>query len=107
MDIKQIKDELAKLKNELESRVSRTHKHIYQKDRPVSANFNEQVKEMENDGLVQALEAEGLEEIAMIDKALQRIDEGSYGRCQQCGAAINEARLLAVPYTDSCISCAS
>ncbi|MCG8415123.1 MAG: TraR/DksA family transcriptional regulator [Pseudomonadales bacterium] len=107
MDIKQFESELIQLKSELQSRVSRTHKHIYQKDQPVSANFNEQIKETENDGLVMALEAEGLEEIAQIDRALSRIQDGSFGQCQNCGKAIDEARLEAIPYTSNCIACAS
>lgn len=106
MDINQIKAELEELKLELQSRVSRTHKHIYLKDEPVSPNFNEQVKETENDGLVMALESEGLEEIAQIEQALKRIEAGVYGQCQHCGSQIDEARLQAVPATDSCIECA-
>ena len=107
MNIDQIKSRLLELKQELESRTSRTHKHIYQKEEPVSANFNEQVKEMENDELVRALETEGLEEIAQINKALQRIESGSYGQCQDCGEMIGEARLQALPYAEFCINCAS
>ena len=107
MDIERIKSELNEKKAELESRMERTHKHIFQKDEPVSANFNEQIKQTENDNLVMALEAEGIEEIAQIDKALHRIDEGNYSQCQHCGGEIGESRLLAIPYTDSCINCAT
>ena len=35
--------------------------------------------------------------IADIDQALQRIDEGTYGRCERCGKEIDERRLEAVP----------
>jgi RNA polymerase-binding protein DksA len=107
MDTKQIAAKLNELKAELEARVQRTHKHTYQKDEPVSAKFDEQVVETENDGLVMALEAEGKEELALIDKALQRIEEGSYGQCQRCGEEIDEARLQAVPYAALCIDCAN
>ncbi len=107
MDTEAIKSELNALKSELESRTSRTHKHIYEKEEPVSANFNEQVKQMENDELVRTLEAEGLEELALIERALKRIEQGSYGTCHSCGEAIDEARLKAIPYAESCIDCAS
>ena len=89
------------------SRLNRTHKHIYQKEELVSSNFNEQVKQTENDSLVMALEAEGLEEVAQIDRALQRIQDGSFGRCEICGENIEEARLQAIPYVANCINCAS
>jgi DnaK suppressor protein len=35
--------------------------------------------------------------IAEIDQALQRIDEGTYGKCERCGKEIDERRLEAVP----------
>ena len=79
---------------------------IYIKDEPVSANFNEQVKQTENDELVMALEAEGIEEIAQVNNALNRIEEGTYQSCAKCGEDISEERLEAIPYTDRCIDCA-
>lgn len=107
MDLQAAKSDLLIRKQEMQSRLERTHKHIYQKEEPVSANFNEQVKETENDQLVIALEAEGIEELALIDKALQRIDDDSYGSCVRCGESISEQRLQAISYADVCIRCAS
>jgi len=40
-----------------------------------------------------------------IEGALRRIEEGSYGICRDCGEPIAEARLTAIPWTRSCISC--
>lgn len=40
-----------------------------------------------------------------IDKALERIDDGSYGRCSNCGTEIADKRLEAVPWTRYCIDC--
>jgi DnaK suppressor protein len=37
--------------------------------------------------------------------ALARIDDGSYGRCQKCGAEIPEERLEAVPTATLCVAC--
>src|SRR5919199_3915236 len=44
-------------------------------------------------------------ELGQIEHALQRIVEGVYGRCEFCGGKIAEARLNALPYTNSCIDC--
>ena len=107
MDIDRIKNELMSRKVEVESRQKRTHKHIYGKEEPVSPNFSEQVKQTENDQLVMALEAEGIEEIVQINNALQRIEDELYLLCAHCGESIGEQRLLAIPYTDSCIKCAA
>jgi DnaK suppressor protein len=44
-------------------------------------------------------------ELGQIEHALQRIVEGVYGRCEFCGGKIAEARLNALPYTNTCIDC--
>lgn len=38
-----------------------------------------------------------------IDRALKRIDEGTYGTCEICGKPIEKARVKALPYVDLCI----
>ncbi len=43
--------------------------------------------------------------IRKIDKALQKIEEGSYGICEACGEEIEEKRLLARPEATLCIRC--
>ena len=40
-----------------------------------------------------------------IDAALQRIEDGTFGRCANCGRDIDEARLEAIPYAMKCIDC--
>jgi DnaK suppressor protein len=41
--------------------------------------------------------------LAKIDRALRRIDDGSYGTCERCGKPIEKARIKALPYVDLCI----
>jgi DnaK suppressor protein len=43
--------------------------------------------------------------LLMVDTALERIRQGSYGECISCGNEINAKRLQAVPWTRYCISC--
>jgi RNA polymerase-binding protein DksA len=38
-----------------------------------------------------------------ISKALKRIEEGTYGFCQECGKKISDKRLNAVPYAELCL----
>ncbi len=40
-----------------------------------------------------------------INKALQKIDEGTYGYCEACGEEIGERRLRARPVATLCIEC--
>jgi len=58
------------------------------------------------DGDIAVLEAERgvLEEI---QAALNRIDAGKFGICEECGSPIAEERLEAIPYVSRCIKCAA
>jgi len=42
-----------------------------------------------------------------IDGALERIEDGSFGQCEECGLKIPRARLEAIPYAALCVQCAS
>ncbi len=43
--------------------------------------------------------------LAAIDAALERIEAGTYGKCQTCGKTIGDDRLEAIPYATQCIEC--
>jgi len=43
--------------------------------------------------------------ISKIREALDRIDAGEFGECEECGDQIGEARLMARPVTTLCIEC--
>ena len=43
--------------------------------------------------------------LQMVEGALSRIREGSFGECISCGKEINAKRLEAVPWTRHCIEC--
>ena len=43
--------------------------------------------------------------LAQVEGALVRFDLGTYGRCEQCGAEIDPARLKALPYVTHCLHC--
>lgn len=45
------------------------------------------------------------EEILKIDEALERLREGTYGLCQECGESIDIERLELRPYTRFCVNC--
>jgi DnaK suppressor protein len=44
--------------------------------------------------------------LEMIEGALERIEEGTYGRCVGCDGVVPKTRLNAIPYTPVCIKCA-
>ncbi len=47
------------------------------------------------------------EQLREVRKALQRIDAGDYGKCQECGANITFERLKFKPETQFCVDCAN
>jgi len=40
-----------------------------------------------------------------IDRALAKVETGTFGICETCGQPIAEDRLLAIPYATQCIDC--
>jgi RNA polymerase-binding transcription factor DksA len=42
-------------------------------------------------------------ELADVERALRRLDDGSYGTCEACGSAIADERLEAMPATRFCV----
>ncbi|QEF96226.1 General stress protein 16O [Stieleria maiorica] len=59
----------------------------------VQAELNSQLLEVES------------RELAAIDAAIERLDEGTYGDCESCQKPIPLTRLRAVPYARECIGC--
>lgn len=51
---------------------------------------------MENDGVT----------LEQIESSLERIEEGTYGQCEECGVKIPKARLSTIPFATLCVRCA-
>ena len=45
--------------------------------------------------------------LEQIEAAIERIEDGSYDRCEECGGQIPKSRLDAIPYAAKCVRCAS
>jgi DnaK suppressor protein len=58
--------------------------------------------------LVQVAAHEQLQVVlADVHRALAKLDEGSYGRCDRCNASIPSDRLEILPWASLCVRCAS
>jgi DnaK suppressor protein len=44
-------------------------------------------------------------QLALVEDALARIEDGTYGECQMCGESVPAARLKAIPWARYCVSC--
>jgi RNA polymerase-binding protein DksA len=55
--------------------------------------------------MIEAIGAQELKRLKLIDSALTRIQQGKYGLCMKCGKRIPQDRLEAIPYALMCIEC--
>ena len=47
------------------------------------------------------------ETLGAIKVALDKVEQGTYGKCDGCGGVITKTRLNAIPHTPLCIKCAT
>lgn len=106
MQTETIRKRLLARRDELAQRAARTGADLRREDEPLSADFDEQVVQRENDDVLRGLNEAARAELAQLNHALARIESGSYLVCAACGDDIQAARLEAVPCTELCARCA-
>ncbi len=91
-------EQLTLLRGGAVSRAEASNEHFATRDdTPAAANS---ARDLEL-----AWDAHDTAEIAAVDAALRRLEEGSYGACVDCGAPIAQARLQVAPEAARCIPC--
>jgi len=98
---------LRNLQKELSERLERVDDHIKHRAGPVSADFEDQATERQNDEVVIALNDNLVVELQAISEALKRIENNTFGICTKCGDEIAPARLDAIPWAAVCVNCKS
>ena len=73
---------------------------------PLNPDSSERAVEKEDDASLEAQAALITREIASVQRALSRIENGTYGECVRCGGTIAPQRLEARPEAALCIECA-
>ncbi len=74
-------------------------------DEPADPDAEERATEREGDEVLENLGHAGLAEIKMIQAALARINDGTFGFCFSCGEPSSNERLEVLPNTPSCKKC--
>lgn len=69
------------------------------------SDFKDIAAEQSRDVVDEAHTDQAALELEQVLAALQRVDDGSYGECMDCGAAIDERRLTAMPAAAYCVAC--
>jgi DnaK suppressor protein len=54
-----------------------------------------------------SIEQNSIDLLSKVNRALERIEAGTYGICESCGKAIPVERLDVLPYSTVCVECAS
>ncbi len=106
MDTQQIREQLLRRRDEILVIVNKVGKHIGHREEPFDRDSGERALELENLDALFAIDRQTRLEFSQISAAIERIDNGQYGICDECGAPISEQRLAALPYADTCIRCA-
>ena len=69
------------------------------------ADATDEAARLSSKQIILNLGEQSLEKLKLIEEALERIEEGSYGTCLRCEKAIPEARLKLVPFAQYCVVC--
>lgn len=72
---------------------------------PEVQDFKDVAAEESRALLDEAAYAHAAEELSQVLAAQRRVDDGSYGLCEDCGEAIDQRRLLVLPATRYCTAC--
>ncbi|MFQ5438834.1 MAG: TraR/DksA family transcriptional regulator [Paracoccaceae bacterium] len=103
-------DPIAIRKQQLQSRLAELRGRLKGIESSLEAQAprddEDRASEREEDEVLESLGNTGLQEIQMIEAALGRIEDESYGYCARCGEQIPDQRLDVLPYTPVCRKCA-
>ncbi|MCC6764779.1 MAG: TraR/DksA family transcriptional regulator [Deltaproteobacteria bacterium] len=98
-----------RLRQELLGLIQRNAKiaaNLRREQNPLGGDWTENAAVLENDEVLDALDAEGRARATQLRAALDRIAAGTYGTCVRCRGPIHPGRLEAIPEVTTCIDCA-
>ena len=102
----ELREQLVARRRELLDRIQNIESNFRRDDNPLEKDSEEQSLQIEDDDVLNALDEAGRRELAGIERAIARMESGTYGTCARCGELIAAARLRALPSAEHCIRCA-
>ena len=103
--LKQYETRLQELRNLMLGMVERTEDYGREADSDVSQDPADKASNSYTKELLFSQSTNERNTLRLIEEAINRIAEGSYGECTNCGEAISPKRLEAIPWTPHCIKC--
>lgn len=92
--------------NAILGQLSRRNAAVEREEGPARDSLAEEAVAREYDAVLNALGKEGRDQIDLVGRALEHLDDGDYGNCEDCKQKIAVARLEALPYAITCVDCA-
>ncbi|HYP27058.1 MAG TPA: TraR/DksA family transcriptional regulator [Blastocatellia bacterium] len=103
--VKQYESRLVEQRNALLGMVERTEDYGREADRDVSQDPADKASNSYTKELLFSQSTNERNTLRLIEEALERIEEGTYGECINCGEEIAPKRIDAIPWTPHCIRC--
>lgn len=103
--MKTIKDMLLKKREDLVREIGRRSKASTESGAQDIGDILDSVSEERTRELDMILTDREKRKLAQIDDAIERIEENTYGLCEDCGVKIPKARLKVLPFAKYCIEC--
>ncbi|MCI0489770.1 MAG: TraR/DksA family transcriptional regulator [Blastocatellia bacterium] len=103
--LKQYEIKLQELRNMILGMVERTEDYGREADRDVSQDPADKASNSYTKELLFSQSTNERNTLRLIDEALERVAEGAYGECTNCGEVILQKRLEAIPWTPHCKNC--
>ena len=103
--LKQYDARLVEYRDSLLGMVERTEDYGREADRDVSQDPADKASNSYTKELLFSQSTNERNTLKLIEEALDRLSEGSYGECINCGEEISAKRLDAIPWTPHCIRC--
>lgn len=108
MDKKKIRyfeTQLTTQRNALLGLVERTEDYGREADREVSQDPADKASNSYTKELLFSQSTNERNTLRLVEEAMDRLSEGSYGECTNCGDEISPKRLEAIPWAPHCIKC--
>lgn len=102
-DLKKAKQQLMALKTEYEARIDKIDYDMQHPDSDMAEDWDDQALITEQNDLRKSLLREAQQNLELVNNALLRIENGTYGICAVSGDEIEPERLEAVPYATTCM----
>jgi DnaK suppressor protein len=110
-DFKLCREKLLALRARLRDDITQMEGDALNKDHSKTTSMPNHMAELGSDNFDQELTLSLLgaenDTLDQIEAAIERIEDSTYGQCEECGRKIAKARLEAIPYAALCVRCAS